>query len=452
MCFIVAGLAWCGPSSLAAAQDLIGSPLWNTGLPEDDFICISSQDPHSSVADDFEITGISDGYLQSIRFDAVMPTYVDPEQIEVDIYADASGAPGQLVHVAQWSGANRADIIDPVFAGSMVRYRYFYTFVAPQGLRLAPGRYWFSPHHKTMGDINEKFFVCTGDGGPLHGSEAHLRATFLAIFDWTPASMVTGVPPTDLAALLGGILPCEEVYANTGEADGRLDIPAFGRFSNGSYQRCADDFEVTASHGSRIRFIDVQMDLGVSGVSNPARMFCDLFSGSESVPQQLIATLPLHEFTSYDNDLGFDRWIARFRADDLLLAPGTYWISPYGTQDTLDNDLPRAWSAEGPQEGSEVLVRAPSLGITEWEKLADVSPALTPRVDIAFSVCGVDQPSPSSIANWNGDGAVNSSDFLDFLNSWSNQEPRADLAPFGGDAAWDSSDFLTFLNAYAQAG
>lgn len=57
---------------------------------------------------------------------------------------------------------------------------------------------------------------------------------------------------------------------------------------------------------------------------------------------------------------------------------------------------------------------------------------------------------PACTADYNTDTAVNSSDFLAFLNDYSAQSPCADLAPAGGDSAWNSSDFLAFLNAYSS--
>jgi hypothetical protein len=99
-----------------------------------------------------------------------------------------------------------------------------------------------------------------------------------------------------------------------------------------------------------------------------------------------------------------------------------------------------------------VLVKAPSQGIVKWRKFSDSLPPFSPRVDLAFSICGTELPSPMSVADWNGDSMLDSSDFLGFLNSWSNREPRADLAPIGGNAAWNSDDFLAFLDAYSQGG
>ena len=55
-------------------------------------------------------------------------------------------------------------------------------------------------------------------------------------------------------------------------------------------------------------------------------------------------------------------------------------------------------------------------------------------------------------ADWdNSGGEANSSDFLAYLNDFSNEHPAADLAPpVTGDGIFDSSDFLAFLNLYAQ--
>lgn len=66
------------------------------------------------------------------------------------------------------------------------------------------------------------------------------------------------------------------------------------------------------------------------------------------------------------------------------------------------------------------------MGVTEYEFFADL--------------CEADA---------NSDGLLNSSDFLAFLNQWSQQDPEADLNPPGGDGVFDSSDFLVYLNFYA---
>lgn len=50
-------------------------------------------------------------------------------------------------------------------------------------------------------------------------------------------------------------------------------------------------------------------------------------------------------------------------------------------------------------------------------------------------------------ADFNGDGAVNTLDFLDFLNAFSAGDPSAD---FNGDGNVNTLDFLAFLNAFNE--
>jgi hypothetical protein len=50
-------------------------------------------------------------------------------------------------------------------------------------------------------------------------------------------------------------------------------------------------------------------------------------------------------------------------------------------------------------------------------------------------------------ADFNNDAAINSSDFLAFLNAYVISDPRADM---NADGMFNSSDFLTFLNAYTR--
>ena len=51
----------------------------------------------------------------------------------------------------------------------------------------------------------------------------------------------------------------------------------------------------------------------------------------------------------------------------------------------------------------------------------------------------------SCIADFNGDGTVNTQDFLAYLNAWSAQDPRADV---NGDGVVNTQDFLAFLNLW----
>ncbi|MBK7404571.1 MAG: hypothetical protein IPJ41_08020 [Phycisphaerales bacterium] len=50
------------------------------------------------------------------------------------------------------------------------------------------------------------------------------------------------------------------------------------------------------------------------------------------------------------------------------------------------------------------------------------------------------------LPDWNTDGTVNTLDFLAYLNSWTAQDPSADL---NGDGAVNTLDFLEFLTAWA---
>lgn len=52
---------------------------------------------------------------------------------------------------------------------------------------------------------------------------------------------------------------------------------------------------------------------------------------------------------------------------------------------------------------------------------------------------------PPCDADWNGDGVVNTQDFIAYLNDWSAREPGADL---NGDGVVNSQDFIVFLNLW----
>ncbi|MDX9912652.1 MAG: GC-type dockerin domain-anchored protein [Phycisphaerales bacterium] len=64
---------------------------------------------------------------------------------------------------------------------------------------------------------------------------------------------------------------------------------------------------------------------------------------------------------------------------------------------------------------------------------------LTPTLEIVVMA--------GNVADWTGEGQVNSSDFLAYLNDYATQAPAADL---NGDCLWNSSDFLEYLNDYAS--
>lgn len=55
------------------------------------------------------------------------------------------------------------------------------------------------------------------------------------------------------------------------------------------------------------------------------------------------------------------------------------------------------------------------------------------------------RPNPCP-ADFNGSGAVNTADFVAFLNAWVRGDPRAD---FTGDGVLDTADFVAFLNLWA---
>jgi len=54
-------------------------------------------------------------------------------------------------------------------------------------------------------------------------------------------------------------------------------------------------------------------------------------------------------------------------------------------------------------------------------------------------------PALGCVADFNGDGALNTQDVLAFLNSWNSNDPRADV---NGDGAINTQDVLEFLNLW----
>lgn len=90
-----------------------------------------------------------------------------------------------------------------------------------------------------------------------------------------------------------------------------------------------------------------------------------------------------------------------------------------------------------------------------------LNPALPSDIDLALSSFDIQlgvsyQGRPSSgtivpvdwgcLADFDGDGSVNTLDVLAFLNAWSAGDPEAD---FNGDGAINTLDVLAFLNAWS---
>jgi len=69
--------------------------------------------------------------------------------------------------------------------------------------------------------------------------------------------------------------------------------------------------------------------------------------------------------------------------------------------------------------------------------------------DATRSVVGFLPPAPCAgdcPADWNGDGLVNTLDFVAYLNDWSARDPRADL---DGNGVVNTADFIIYLNLWA---
>ena len=62
-----------------------------------------------------------------------------------------------------------------------------------------------------------------------------------------------------------------------------------------------------------------------------------------------------------------------------------------------------------------------------------------------YNANGVPDDCEGCLADFNGDGTVNSLDFIGFLNAFTAGDPAAD---FNGDGAVNSTDFIGFLNAF----
>ncbi len=84
-------------------------------------------------------------------------------------------------------------------------------------------------------------------------------------------------------------------------------------------------------------------------------------------------------------------------------------------------------------------------GVCVW--ITDVDPfgSIVYRTGDGPTGCPADlSPAP------NGDGAVNTNDFFQFLTYYQAQDSAADFSPPGGDGAINTNDFFAFLAAYQQ--
>ena len=80
------------------------------------------------------------------------------------------------------------------------------------------------------------------------------------------------------------------------------------------------------------------------------------------------------------------------------------------------------------------------IGAPGYDGYPDSGDEETGRVYVFFS-----RPSGPCIADFNGDGLVDSQDFFDFLNAFFVGSPTADVNDSG---QVDSQDFFDFLNAF----
>ncbi|MDX9912621.1 MAG: GC-type dockerin domain-anchored protein [Phycisphaerales bacterium] len=109
--------------------------------------------------------------------------------------------------------------------------------------------------------------------------------------------------------------------------------------------------------------------------------------------------------------------------------------------------LALAQSSRGESDLRPKLVQLPNGRMALRTERVERKPAATSSMALPGGGGGGSAAS-TNLADWNGDGEVNSSDHLAFINDFKSHAPRADLDKDGG---WNSSDMLAFQNAYALA-
>lgn len=120
----------------------------------------------------------------------------------------------------------------------------------------------------------------------------------------------------------------------------------------------------------------------------------------------------------------------------LHLEPGTYWLEMHviGPENCLQLVHDRAGHAK-----------------PCWVNYSDVGGLRDGRevfyldYDVSFQILG--EPTGCGFADVNGDGAVDTLDFLAYLALWAARDPRAECV---GDIGIDTQDFLCFLTAWSQ--
>ncbi len=129
------------------------------------------------------------------------------------------------------------------------------------------------------------------------------------------------------------------------------------------------------------------------------------------------------------------------RDDDLTLLPGSPAI------DAADNTRVPADSAD--LDGDGDTAEATPLDLAGLERFTDDPAAPDTGVPgnghASIVDMGAHETTGACLADFNGDGRVDTLDVLSFLNAWNAGDPRADI---NGDGAINTQDVLAFLNRW----
>ncbi|MCL4743089.1 MAG: DNRLRE domain-containing protein [Phycisphaerales bacterium] len=111
----------------------------------------------------------------------------------------------------------------------------------------------------------------------------------------------------------------------------------------------------------------------------------------------------------------------------------------WGSTDRMVADV-QAWLDDPTTNFGWVAVADESVvpGAKRFDTREHPDPLVRPTLRVEFV--------PPCVADWDGDGAATTLDFLAFLNDWAAGDPRADL---NGDGTVNTIDFLAFLNAWS---
>lgn len=158
--------------------------------------------------------------------------------------------------------------------------------------------------------------------------------------------------------------------------------------------------------------------------------------GRPGTPTAFAGTTGITETPTGRTWLGRPEMLAEISIYPLHLEPGNYWLEMH---------------VVGPENCLQLVHDHGDRGRPCWLNYADIGGLRDGRevfyldLDASFQILG--KPTGCGFADVNGDGAVDTLDFLAYLALWAANDPRAECV---GDIGINTQDFLCFLTAWSQ--